>query len=78
MEVDSSKQYAQPSGWQNEKRQREAAFYNNKPQQSFRQVNKQQWINHIDGNDDIQSMNENSMDNNCDSEATEEQPNVLQ
>lgn len=75
MEVDASKQFVQPSGWQNEKRQREASFQNNQPQQSYRHFNKQQRVNHVDESDDICSVN-GSMDNNCDSESADEQTNA--
>lgn len=60
--------------FQQTKRPREPSFqYANKPQPSFQHVNKNQRINHVDDTEDIYSIHENSMDNNYDSETTEEQ-----
>lgn len=82
MEVDSSKQFVQrtqhqPNDFHQMKRQREPSFqYANKPSPSFQQMNKNQRVNHIDENEDIHSVFENSMDNNfcetenCDNEST--------
>lgn len=76
MEVDTSKQFTQksqqPNNQQN-KRPLDASFqYTNKPVASFQHVNKSQRINHIDENDDVNSVSEFSMENNYDSETSEE------
>lgn len=77
MEVDSSRHYVQKTqhaanGFQQFKRQHEPSFQNaTKSPTSFQHLNKAQRINHVDENDDICSVSENSMDNNCDTEDIE-------
>lgn len=77
MEVDSSGQFVQKpqqagNAFHQMKRQREPSFqYTNKPSASFQHANKNQRVNHVD--DDVYSVNENSMENNCDTDATEHQ-----
>lgn len=82
MEVDSSGQYVQKTQHQSNdfnqiKRQREPSFqYNNKPSPSFPHMSKNQRVNHVDDNEDIHSVFENSMDNNCDTEVFDNQSTV--
>lgn len=83
MEVDASGQFTQkahPSnGFQQQKRQREQSLqYTNKPSTSFKHANNAQRINHVDEIDEISSSDENSMDNNYDTEAIEEQSAALE
>lgn len=79
MEVDSSGQFVQKMQSQRNdfhqmKRQREPSFqYTNKPLPSFQHANKSPRVNHIEENDDIHSVYENSMDNNCDDETNDNQ-----
>lgn len=78
MEIDSSGQFVQKpqhfsNGFQQMKRQREPSFqYTNKASPSFQHVNKNQRINHVDEVDDLYSVYENSMENNCDTETADE------
>lgn len=56
------------------RRQREPPFqYANKSSPPFQQANKNQRVNHVDESEDIYSVNGDSMDNNCDFEAVDEQ-----
>lgn len=78
MEVDSSKQFVQKTqfprnNWQTEKRQREPSFQYNKPQPSFQHVNKQQRVNHVDETTEIRSIYGDSLENNYDTEAEDQQ-----
>lgn len=79
MEVDGSGQFVQKTqhksnGFHQMKRQREPSFqYTNKPSTSFQHVNKNQRVNHIDEKEDIQSVYENSMDNNYETEIADNQ-----
>lgn len=50
------------------KRQREPSFQYVNKQPSFQHANKQQRVNNIDDVDDIRSIRDDSMDNNCDTE----------
>lgn len=77
MGVDSSGQFVQkpqqtPNNFQ-QKRQREPFTYANKSAASFQYVNKNQRVNHVDESEDMYSVNGDSMDNNCDCEAVDEQ-----
>lgn len=73
MEIDRSGQFTQKNKFQSNdfqqiKRPREPSFqYMNKPP-IFQHVNKHQRVNHVDEVDDIQSIRDLSMDNNCDTE----------
>lgn len=69
MEVDASQRYSKmasfpQNNWQTEKRPREPSFQYNRPQPSFQHVNKQQRVNHIEESVDIQSVCDNSLENN--------------
>lgn len=73
MEIDRSGQFVQKNQFQSNdfqqmKRQREPSFQYANKQPSFQHVNKQQRMNHIDDTDDIQSIRDDSMENNCDTE----------
>lgn len=73
MEIDRSGQFIQKNQFQSNdfqqaKRQREPSFQYMNKQPSFQHVNKHQRVNHIDDTDDIQSIRDDSMDNNCDTE----------
>lgn len=71
MEIDSSKQFAQKTNFQPNdfaqfKRQRDPSFqYANKQPPSFQHANKQQRVNHVDEHEEIHSVYDVSMDNNC-------------
>lgn len=79
MEIDSSRQYVQktqhqPNDFHQMKRHRDPSFqYANKPTPSFPHMNKNQRVNHVDDNEDIHSVFENSMDNNYDTEIYDNQ-----
>lgn len=81
MEIDRSGQFVQKTQYHSNdahqmKRQREPSFqYANKPSTSFQHFNKNQRVNNIDA-EDIRSIYENSMDNNCDTETPECQSTV--
>lgn len=75
MEIDGSGQYVQknqfqPNNFQQSKRQRESSFqFMNKQQpSSFQHLNKQQRVNHVEETDDIQSVYDDSLENNCETE----------
>lgn len=75
MEVDSSGRHIQRTQFQPNnsqiKRQRDPSFQHMNRQQhdpSFQHVNKQQRVNHVDEPDDIQSVNDNSLENNYESD----------
>lgn len=74
MEIDSSGQYVQktqfqPNDLQQMKRQRDQSFqYVNKQTPSFQRTNKQQRVNHVEETDDIRSIYDESLDNNCETE----------
>lgn len=80
MEIDRSGQFIQktqqpPNGFQQTKRTREPSLQHaNGASPSYRHINKSQRVNHVDDADDLYSVYENSMDNNFDSDTTEEQP----
>lgn len=77
MDIDGSGQHvqrnqAQPNGFQQMKRQREPSFQRaNGLLPSSQHVNKQQRINHLDEPDEIQSIYDNSLENNYEPEAPE-------
>lgn len=76
MEIDSSKQNAQKpqfqmNDFQQMKRPREPTYINK--QTSFQHANKQQRVNHLDENDDIQTIFDDSMKNNHDTEIQDKQ-----
>lgn len=74
MEIDSSGQYVQktqfqPNDVQQMKRQRDPSFqYVNKQTPSFQRMTKQQRVNHVEETDDIRSIYDDSLDNNCEAE----------
>lgn len=82
MEIDSSGQFVQKTQNQHNdfhqtKRQREPSFqYANKPSPSFQHTNKSPRVNHIEESDDIHSVYENSMENNCDEETQDNQSTI--
>lgn len=79
MEIDRSGQFIQttkhsPIDFQQMKRQREPSFqYVNKQPPSFQHVNKHQRVNHVDETNDIQSVYNDSLENNCDTETHDSQ-----
>lgn len=82
METDRSGQFIQktqhpPKDFQQIKRQRESSFqYMNKQPPSFQHANKHQRVNHVDETDDIQSVCDDSLENNCDTEAHDYQSTI--
>lgn len=70
MDIDSSKQHVQktqfpPNEFQHVKRPRDPSYqYMNKQQTSFQHMNKQQRMNHVNETDDIQTVFDDSMENN--------------
>jgi len=74
MEIDGSGQYAQKTqvqanNFQQKKRPLESSFqYKNKQSPSFHHMTKQQRVNHVEETDDIRSIYDDSLDNNCETE----------
>lgn len=74
MDIDNSRQYVQRNQPADFKRPREPSFQHaNRPQASFQHVNKQQRMHHINETGDIQSVYDDSLENNYDGEGDDHQ-----
>lgn len=80
MEIDGSAQFVQKTQFQPNdtqfKRPRDPSYqYTNKHQfgSSAQHINKQQRVNHLDEQEDIRSVYDNSLENNCETEAADSQ-----